>query len=319
MRCSITFRTQLVMNGITLALVALIVLASNTFASPGPATPAAAPASDAMPTTTISYQGHLLDQDGQPVTADLPMTFKLYPDQASTDAVWTEERSGAAAVPVTNGLFHVLLGSVEPITTTLLSQPLWLGISVDGDAEMQPREVLGNVPYAAHAGQAHSIASNSPVEGADLRFASTQAPYDQKDVALRQDGTRSLHLLPWGGPERRWDRVCIGCGGDADLRVHGDVIADNLVTHPDGSVQVRYGTAVDTTDSNCRINIRFDQPFRDKPYTIVASNGNANALSFVAEVVNWDKTTFNVRVTLTDGSNDCASKRVRVNYIAVGN
>jgi len=31
----ITFRTQLVMNGITLALVALIVLASNTFASPG--------------------------------------------------------------------------------------------------------------------------------------------------------------------------------------------------------------------------------------------------------------------------------------------
>jgi hypothetical protein len=76
------------------------------------------------------------------VTADLPMTFKLYPDQASTDAVWTEERNGTAAVPVTNGLFHVLLGSVEPITTTLLSQPLWLGISVDGDAEMSPREVF---------------------------------------------------------------------------------------------------------------------------------------------------------------------------------
>jgi hypothetical protein len=150
------------MNGITLALVALIVLASNTFASPGPATPAAAPASDAMPTTTISYQGHLLDQDGQPVTADLPMTFKLYPDQASTDAVWTEERSGAAAVPVTNGLFHVLLGSVEPITTTLLSQPLWLGISVDGDAEMQPREVLNTTSYAAVAGTVPegSISSN---------------------------------------------------------------------------------------------------------------------------------------------------------------
>jgi hypothetical protein len=230
-----------------------------------------------------------------------------------------EERSGENVVPVANGLFHVLLGSVNPITDTLLSQPLWLGIRVDGDAEMQPRELLNRAPFAVHAGQAHSIASNAPIEGANLRFASTEALYDQKDVALRQDGTRSLHLLPWGGPDRRWDRVCIGCGDDADLLVHGNVIAQNLVTHPDGSVQVRYGTAVEKTDSNCRVNVRFASPFSRSTYSVVTSNGDVGALSFTAEVDSWDKASFEARIIRSDGSSDCANKPVRVNYIAIGN
>ncbi len=84
-------------------------------------------------TTTMSYQGRLTSPDGQPVTASLPMSFALYTAPTTGEAVWTESRSGANGVPVTNGLFNVLLGSVVPIGTNLLNQDLWLGISVDGD------------------------------------------------------------------------------------------------------------------------------------------------------------------------------------------
>ncbi len=134
----ITFRTQFLMNGITLVLVALLVLVSNTFANPG-----LAAITTSTPTTTISYQGNLTDSDGQPINETVPMTFKLYPAPTGGTPIWTEARTGANAVPVTDGLFTVLLGSVTPIDVNLFQQQgLWLGISVNGDAEMTPRERL---------------------------------------------------------------------------------------------------------------------------------------------------------------------------------
>ncbi len=45
----ITFRTQLTLNGMTLALIALLLLVSNTFATPG--------TTGSSTTTTITYQG----------------------------------------------------------------------------------------------------------------------------------------------------------------------------------------------------------------------------------------------------------------------
>jgi hypothetical protein len=144
----ITFRTQFLMNSITLALVAVLLLASNTFANPGTASTTAS-----TQTTTISYQGHLTDNAGEPVNGDLPMTFALYDAPTGGTAVWTEERSGSNTVPVSEGLFNVLLGSVTPIDVNLFQQQgLWLGISVNGDAEMTPREPLSDVAYAAVAG-----------------------------------------------------------------------------------------------------------------------------------------------------------------------
>ena len=147
MNRSMTFRTQLTMNVGTLLLVALMFLASNTFANPSAATNTVS----ATATTTISYQGHLTNTSGTPVSATLPMTFNLYAAPTGGTTAWTELRSGSNAVPVSNGLFNVALGSLTPIPVSLLSTPLWLGVSVNGDAEMSPRERLDG-GYAAVAG-----------------------------------------------------------------------------------------------------------------------------------------------------------------------
>jgi hypothetical protein len=58
-------------------------------------------------------------------------------------------------------------------------------------------------------------------------------------IALRHDGSRTLHLLPWGGSSSAWDDVCIGCGSNANLVVSGNLDLRGSCTvasnSPDGS------------------------------------------------------------------------------------
>jgi hypothetical protein len=102
-------------------------------------------------TTTISYQGRLADSDGNPITTTVAMQFRLYPTNIGGSPLWNETH---AAVPVENGLFHVLLGSVNPVPVNILAAnpTLWLGIAVGADSEMTPREQLASAPYAMVAG-----------------------------------------------------------------------------------------------------------------------------------------------------------------------
>lgn len=69
----------------------------------------------------ISYQGTLLNTTGQPLNGTLNMTFRLYAAPTGGTALWTEAHTGANAVPVSNGLFNVLLGSLTPIPTEVWS------------------------------------------------------------------------------------------------------------------------------------------------------------------------------------------------------
>ena len=131
------------------SIIAIALVFTSTIAARSNASPTLFPSAT---TTTISYQGTLSNAGGQPVNGATPMTFKLYTAPSGGTALWTEARAGANSVPINNGLFNVLLGSVTPIDVNLLSQDLWLGISVNSDAEMSPREKLGSVPFAAMAG-----------------------------------------------------------------------------------------------------------------------------------------------------------------------
>ena len=140
------------------SIIAIALVFTSTIAARSNAAPTLFPSAT---TTTISYQGTLSNAGGQPVNAATPMTFKLYTAPSGGTALWTEARAGANSVPINNGLFNVLLGSVTPIDVNLLSQDLWLGISVNGDAEMSPREKLGSVPFAAVAGSAQTVPDGS--------------------------------------------------------------------------------------------------------------------------------------------------------------
>ncbi|MFZ3012059.1 MAG: hypothetical protein WA060_03665, partial [Minisyncoccia bacterium] len=106
----------------------------------------------------INYQGKLTTSAGVAVAnGTYVMEFKLYTVPTLGTAIWTETRTGANEVQVTNGLFSVMLGEVTALTGVDFNQTLYLGVKIESDAEMTPRKKLGTVPSAVVAEGALNI------------------------------------------------------------------------------------------------------------------------------------------------------------------
>ncbi|MGD1995017.1 MAG: YncE family protein, partial [Anaerolineae bacterium] len=131
--------------GLTVALgIGLVVLLVGvTGAWAEPAGRLRAPlAQPAVVSDTVSYQGRLVDNDGNPVDGTAVMTFSLYAAQSGGAYLWRD----SFPVTVDEGLFNIHL-DVDP--DLFDGQALWLGVHVEGDAgEMTPRQPLLPAPYA---------------------------------------------------------------------------------------------------------------------------------------------------------------------------
>ena len=137
----------------------------------------------------ISYQGRLVDPatglakpDGQ-----YPMSFRLYTVAAGGGPLYTEART----VDVVRSIFSVPLGEVTPLDPNIFNgQPLFLGVTVGGDAEMTPRLRLAHAPYAIfaeRAGVANSAAlATTVVDGA---ITSAKIAANAVDSARVVDGS----------------------------------------------------------------------------------------------------------------------------------
>ncbi len=88
----------------------------------------------------INYQARLTDFGGEPVDTVVPMMFAIYDDTLGTTMLWNESYPG---VVVTDGLFTVLLGSVNPLDASIFSGDL-MGLYV----RMGGEEVEGFLPLA---------------------------------------------------------------------------------------------------------------------------------------------------------------------------
>jgi hypothetical protein len=151
---------HLVPNAGTLVMMALLLFAYHAWAAPS-AAPQVAPASQ-VNTGLLSYQGYLTDAGGAPLTGDVDITFRLYDAPSGGAALWTETHTGQNAVPVEDGLFNVMLGSLTPISSTVWSSGAsYLGVQVGNDGEMSPREKLGTVPHAMQASIAQTVPDRS--------------------------------------------------------------------------------------------------------------------------------------------------------------
>jgi hypothetical protein len=108
----------------------------------------------------IPFQAYLTDSNGRPVEGQHSLTFKIYDDATQGTLAWTETHP---AVPVSKGMVNVLLGSEpfvyreghpnagQPISFDV---PKYIGVSVDGGAELVPRQQIVPAIYAIDADQA---------------------------------------------------------------------------------------------------------------------------------------------------------------------
>ena len=90
----------------------------------------------------IPIQGRLTDDSGNPIDGTRVITFSLYATTYATTPLCQDDDS----VAIDNGLFNAEMDWCT--SEDIDGRRLYLGIEVEGDAEMTPRERIYPVPYA---------------------------------------------------------------------------------------------------------------------------------------------------------------------------
>jgi hypothetical protein len=98
-------------------------------------------------------QGRVLDANGAPINGLVTFQFMIHtqPTAAGDMIVWSEAQN----VTLDDGYFSARLGETTALDPKEFDgKELYLGVSVNGDPEMTPRQTLDSVPYAFVANDA---------------------------------------------------------------------------------------------------------------------------------------------------------------------
>lgn len=159
----------------------------------------------------INYQGSLTDEDNNPVNATLSIEFKMYNAATGGEILWSENQS---AVTVSNGLFNVLLGSINPIPDkTFEYSEVYLAMKIGEDSEMTPRKRLVSVGYSFHS--------------------------------IYADTARFAHITASGGGSNTLDQAYDQGGAGAGRTITADAGAVNIAG--DGGLTVNGAIGIHTT------------------------------------------------------------------------
>ncbi len=90
----------------------------------------------------IPFQAYLTDAEGRPLEGVCNLTFRVYAQLGDENYEWEDPHT---AVPVHKGMVNVILGSVagNPVPDYLaFDTAKYVGVRVDGEDEMQPRQQI---------------------------------------------------------------------------------------------------------------------------------------------------------------------------------
>lgn len=122
----------------------------------------------------INYQGYLTDAEGNQVDGVLEMIFSIWDAATGGAQLWSETQS---SVVVTNGLFNVLLGSVNPIPMAIFTgAPRWLQTQV-GTEVLMSRKTIVSVAYVFRALVADNASYAVTASNADTAGFALHAKY----------------------------------------------------------------------------------------------------------------------------------------------
>jgi hypothetical protein len=106
----------------------------------------------------INYQGRLTDADGVGQKFDNPpkMEFNIYDGATAGNKIWGPLIF--PSVPVVDGYFNVILGPTDQATpknrsiySAFIAKDRYLGITVNNNVEIAPRQQILSAPYAVQA------------------------------------------------------------------------------------------------------------------------------------------------------------------------
>jgi len=100
--------------------------------------------SDVYGQATLNIQGIVRKSTGANIDdGTYSMTFRLYTTSSGGSNIWSETHDN---MDITSGVYGAVLGLINPFTIPF-DQPYFLGISVDGGAEVSPRLRLTASPF----------------------------------------------------------------------------------------------------------------------------------------------------------------------------
>jgi len=118
---------------------------------PTETTQAVLSAQETAPPRTLAFQGKLLDKTNTPITTESTLKFSLYNSPTATGAalLWQEKQN---VIPDHNGYFTATLGKISRLDQSVFTDnaSLYLGISVNGNQELAPRQQIPTANYAAN-------------------------------------------------------------------------------------------------------------------------------------------------------------------------
>jgi len=173
----------------------------------------------------INYQAKLTDANGGLIVSDnVDIEFNIYADSTGGTSLWSETHYD---VPVSNGLFSVVLGSETAIPDSVFDGSIrYLGITVESDDESTPRTPIVSVGYAYRAFRADTAeyAFNNGSDG-DWSFADSNIYRLGGNVGIGTSNPGLAKLAVMNGnvgigttiPTRR---LQVEVDGDASAAIH---------------------------------------------------------------------------------------------------
>jgi hypothetical protein len=213
------------MNGLKIIIITILVglLLINTMAQ------------NSVP-QLINFQGYLTDENGKALSDTYDLIFRLYPDTLlTTNWDWSEEQS----VVVENGLYNVLLGSINPIKADTLKGEKYLGITVKGQTEMKPRLRIASVAYSLRSEQANKATESNY---AHILSAPDNDPLEA--VVVTNDGKVGIGTA---NPQAILDvagGIFVNGGAPFEFRRY----SYQSITQLNNVIAVNYNTGMNTTD-----------------------------------------------------------------------
>ena len=175
---------------------------------------------------TISHQGVVEDASG-PVTATLPLTFRLFNTASGGTALWTETHP---SVSVADGLYAVALGSITSLSTFDFNRPLWLEVSVNGSLQT-PRTALTGVPAAMTLRTPATITHGAA--GSVLYLRHTASSGQETALTLESNSTSGRGLYSFVTPS---SGTTYGIYGESQ-----STSGRGVYGHADASTGINYG------------------------------------------------------------------------------
>lgn len=196
---------------------------------------------------TISIQGVLRDPNGKAVEdGTYSVTFKIYTVPTGGTAVWTEQHP---TLSVKHGVFNAPLGSIQAFNGVAFDDSTYVGVTVDGFAEMSPRIQLSTFPSAMSVNGTQNI---FPSDG-NVQIREDHLVLGQGSIRLNNGEI----LFP---DSTRLSSAEGGSSNTVTSRVHARIIADDDTT---GSGEIHFiiaDTKYGVMDQEGELGIGIDAP-----------------------------------------------------------